>query len=875
MRLRECRVLEIGDSPAGAYAGKLFAQLGAEVVKIEAPAVEAPRRRERGGGVEGGAVESGAVESVARAAYLDAGKRSLALDLAAADGRRELGRLAAGADVLIESASPGSLAPMSRSIDTSADAPRLVRVWISPFGRSGPYAGWRSNEFTDDALSGHLYLNGEKRREPLARPGLHACCQAGAHAFLGALAALYARERGGRGQTVEVTHLMGLASLHQYTTVMWTHARHRLGRDGNRQGGHYHPVGSYPCRDGWVCLAMPISDMLLPFLAEAGLHDVAADPRFVEDFTRGQHKDEFDAAIAPWLLDHTVREVVEIGLRAHAPIGPVLSALDVVADPHHEARGFFLPVRVGDREWLYPRGPFRISGVEPRLGPQPELGEANREGIEWALHTFEDLESRGSGSDRQPGEDETPAPEGSFPRSFRAGPLTGVRVLDLTRVWAGPLAARLLGDLGADVIKIEAAWARGSGEVPAAAGPATHLYPDDDVGDRPWNREISFGKLNRNKRGVTLELDRPRGRELFLRLVETADVVIENFTPRVMGKLGLDPAALQAVHPRLVCVSMPGFGSTGPYRDWLAFGPLIEAMSGQMARMGYADGGPCRSGLAWPDPVTALHAASATVAALLARGSAPARRGPVVEVPMLESMICFVGDEILAAQARGAPSPRRGNRHAERAPQGVYPCAGSDRWIAISVTSDDEWRALWAEASLDDAWPAACTGAGLDPATAGAGLAERQRRHDEIDRALAAWTSRQEPDALMRRLQECGVIAATVADAERLVDDPQLAHDGFWVELEHREIGRRRYPGIALRFSETPATFRRAAPCLGQHNREVLGGELGLAPEEIDTLEREGVIADRPPPGASFRRTAHAKQLAASSGPSPEASARK
>jgi crotonobetainyl-CoA:carnitine CoA-transferase CaiB-like acyl-CoA transferase len=288
---------------------------------------------------------------------------------------------------------------------------------------------------------------------------------------------------------------------------------------------------------------------------------------------------------------------------------------------------------------------------------------------------------------------------------------------------------------------------------------------------------------------------------------------------------------------------MPGFGASGPYRDWLAFGPLIEAMSGLTFDMAYEDGGPMRSGVAWPDPVTAIHSAAATVAALLDREADPGRRGVAVEVPMLEAMICFYGEELLATQGRGGVAPRRGNRHADRAPQGCYRCAGEDRWIAISVTGDQEWRAL-------------CEVAELSPDLARLALTDRHRRHDEIDHALEAFTARYEADALMRLLQERGVVAATVADAARVVDDPQLAHDGFWVELEHAEVGPIRQPGLAIQLSETPATFRRAAPCLGQHNVEVLGRELGLSPDELAELAAAGLIADRPPPGASFRKNA-------------------
>jgi crotonobetainyl-CoA:carnitine CoA-transferase CaiB-like acyl-CoA transferase len=270
---------------------------------------------------------------------------------------------------------------------------------------------------------------------------------------------------------------------------------------------------------------------------------------------------------------------------------------------------------------------------------------------------------------------------------------------------------------------------------------------------------------------------------------------------------------------------------------------LIEAMSGLTFDMAHEDGGPCRSGVAWPDPVTAIHSAAAVVAALLDRDADPARRGSTVEVPMLEAMICFYGEELLATQQRGGSAPRRGNRHADRVPQGCYPCAGNDRWIAISITSDEEWSALCAEAALEDD-------------LARLSFEERRERHDEIDRALEGFTARHDADDLMSRLQDRGVIAATVADAERVVDDRQLAYDRFWVDLDHAEVGVIRQPGLAIELSETPATFRRAAPCLGQHNAEVLGGELGLSAEELASLAADGVIAERPPPGASFRKNA-------------------
>ncbi len=636
-------------------------------------------------------------------------------------------------------------------------------------------------------------------------------------AFIGSMAALLAREQTGRGQTVEVSHFEGLASLHQHTSVMWTHAGHVLKREGNSQPGFWHPVGVYPCRDGYVALALPAAAFVEPFLAAAGLSELLADPRFGDDLSRGRHKREFDAAITPWLKEHDAVEIVRLGQEVFTPVGPVPTLLELLRDEHLTARGYWTSVGE-ERPLLYPRGPFRIGAHEPVLTPAPALGELER----------------GTAGEHGTARSAAFVETGKVGAALESGPLEGVRVLDLTRVWAGPLAGRLLADLGADVIIVEAPWARGRRDVSSDAPAITHLYPENELGKRPWNRVGGYNKLARNKRGIALRLDDPRGRELLEELVRVSDVVLENFSPRVMPQLGLDYERLSELNPHIIHVAMPGYGSSGPSRDWVAFGPLIESGAGLSGLMGYADSGPYRSGVAWPDPVSAINAVAATVVALWDRQADPKRRGRPVEVPMIEAMTTFVGEELLAAQVRGTQAPRRGNRHPARAPQGCSPCAGEDRWIAISVTSDDEWRAL---SEL----------AGLDPSFARMSRKDRSRQHDAIDRALGAWTSAREARATMRELQEHGVIACSVSDARELVDDPQLAARDFWVELEHPDAGRHPMPGIAIRLSETPARFRRPAPCLGQHNTEILHGLLHIDRARLDELVDAGVIAQIPP----------------------------
>ncbi len=419
-----------------------------------------------------------------------------------------------------------------------------------------------------------------------------------------------------------------------------------------------------------------------------------------------------------------------------------------------------------------------------------------------------------------------------MPRSD--GPLASVRILDLSRVWAGPLATRILGDLGADVIRVEARGARGPRQVPDAVVQQSRRYPENQAGERPWNREGMYNKFNRNKRAVTLQLDTPEGKALFERLVERSDVVIENYSPRVMPQLGLGYERLRALNPGIIYIGMPGYGWSGPARDWVAYGTTLEPGAGLSSLMGYPDSGPYKSGVAWADPVAGLNAAAAILVALWDRRADPEGHGQAIELAQLEGMICFIGEEILAAQVRGSNPPRLGNRHPFYAPQGCYPCAGEDRWIAISVTDDRAWVAL-------------CTEAGLGPERVALRLDERIDAHDDLDGEIAAWTRGHDQIELMHRLQVHGVAACAVLDAKGMVEDPHLAARDFFVTITHPDAGTHPFPGQPIHLSETPATFRRPAPGLGEHNREVLGGLLGLTDAELDTLRARGIIADEPP----------------------------
>ena len=793
---QELQIVEIAGSQAGAFAAKLFADYGASVVKVEPPGGDPLRIRGEACGEIG-----------SEFAFLNTSKRSISLDLNTDAGLGGLEPLLAKADVVVESSAPDPLQPLNDGLGSD----QLIRARVSPFGSSGPYAGYRSTVFTDDAIGGHLFASGDPERAPLKRAGLHTQMQAGMHTFIGCMAALHARERTGRGQTVEVAHLEGMAALHQHTTTMWTHGQHILQREGNAQAGPWHPAGVYECQDGYIFLGHAVGVKLVPFVQALGYGHLFEDPRFATDGSRGAHKREFDAALQQRLLEMTVEAVTEIGRATFSPIGPVPPMLEVLQDEQFEAREFW--VELGEPSLKFPRGPFLIEGHDPH--PTAPPAEAGDESVDDVLARWS---ANGSGGNGAPVED---------------GPLHGLRVLDMTRVWAGPIAGRLLGDLGADMILIESPWNRGALELDPEMAAQTHLYPENEPGERHWNRVGGFNKLARNRRGVTLNLQDERGRELFAELVRQSDVVLENYSPRVMPQLGFDFEALKQLNPRIVHTAMPGYGSTGPGQNRVALGPVIEAAAGLTAMMGYADTGPYRSGVAFPDPISGMSAAAGTLVALWDR-DASGGDAQQVETAMSESMATFVGEELLAAQVRGSNAPRIGNRDPYDAPQGAYRCTGHDRWVAVSITSDAEWQALCDEAGFDPAWRE------LDRAA-------RQERHDEIDEAIDAWTRSQSPRQVMERLQARGVIAAQVSDGRDLVEDPQLEARSFWAELDHADVGLRRYPGNPIKLSETPVTYRRAAPGLGEHNDEIYGGLLGLSEAELAGLRVDGVIADQPP----------------------------
>jgi crotonobetainyl-CoA:carnitine CoA-transferase CaiB-like acyl-CoA transferase len=400
--------------------------------------------------------------------------------------------------------------------------------------------------------------------------------------------------------------------------------------------------------------------------------------------------------------------------------------------------------------------------------------------------------------------------------------LENVRVLDLTHAWAGPFATQLLADYGAEVIKIETC------DRPDMLRFST--LPTDETRPDAYNRGGWFQYLGRNKLSLTLDLKQPQGQNLFKCLVAQSDVVIENFSARVMRQLGLEFAVLQATNPQLIMISMPGYGTEGPYKEFVAFGEMIEPFAGLSELTGYPDRGPLRLAVAYPDPVAGFHAALATLLALRQRRQTG--EGQHIHIPHREPITRMLGEAVLDYTVNGRMPRRIGNRHRAWAPHGCYPCRGRDNWIAVAVRDDAEWTAFCRELG-EPAWT-------HDPRFANS--LKRWKEADLLDQHMAASTQRWEATILAVRLRAAGIPASIVQTNRDLLCDAHLrARQAFWV-VTHRSAGTYPYPAPSTRLTATPPRLTRSAPNLGEHNVNLLTRLLGLSSAELQDLEAQGVI---------------------------------
>ena len=771
--LSNLTVVEVAESVAGAFCGRMLAAFGARVIKVERPPRGSWTRY-----AEPQLKGYDAPDAGALFLFDNMGKESVLLDWKRAEGMTALLNVVSDADVLIDDWQPRTRRKLGINADTlHALNPLLVNLSITPFGLSGPYADWQSTPLVSLALGGYLYLSGEENREPLMLPGYQAQRLTAMKGYAGIMLALRARELTGSGQPVEVSEMEALGALHQFTFVSHEYdgiIRKRAGvrlATGRRTGGY--PITTLPCKDGYITFSASAPHQWDYVCAMIGREDLLIDPRFAAFQSLKDAADEIDEILLEWCADKTRQEIVELAAGVYSvPASPVFDLSETLQDSQYIERGLFAEFDHPQGSSLtFPRVPFHMSATRPKFEPAPSLGEHNEH-----VKPKADVKSKNLVN----------------PACLCKSPLLAdIRVIDLTRVWAGPLVARILADYGAHVIKV-----------------ADPRVPVDRT------RGVD-NKHNRNKDSLALRLDLPEGRDAFLDLAAVSDIVIESFRPHVMRNFGLDYESLRLVRPDIIMCSISGYGSEGTAAEFPAYGTSVESITGIPSLMGYEGEMPMTSGIAYPDPVTGMNALAAIMTAL--RHRTATGQGQFIDLALAEGPVCQIGEFIGAFVNNGFQPSRIGNGHHKHAPHGVYPCLGDDRWLAIAVTCEEHWVVL-------------CGVMGMIRLAEDARFSDevaRKANEAELNDIIAAWTRERDAIEMMNALQLAGVPAGAVHRSVDMLGDPHLRERDFFVTLDELDVGRKTYPGQAIITDGLPKQDWRPSARLGEHNDYILGELLG------------------------------------------------
>ncbi len=794
--LEGLRVLELASGVAGPYAGRLLALLGATVVKVEPPGGDPARTQP---------LDDRPLHGTSPLYLsLSAGKRNVGASA------RHVRALLAWADVVLDSRVRAELEgtePDPRALLEGRGHPRAL-VSVTPFGFDAPRGGEIDDELLVQAASGVVLADPESAT-PRRFPGWQAQVHAGAYAAAGALAAL---AKGG-AHHVDVAWLSCLLAGVEGAVSTVLHARAavpapppsgaRRDSQAGIQAGAF-PAGVFACADGHV---IPGSVRPIDWTLQCGVYgrpDLRGDPRF-DRRHRFQNREELRAILAPWYAARSKRELFGAALDVGWAFAMVMTATDAISDEHLRAREFLGTATDGARTFLLPARPWRAPGLPARAAHVAALGEDDA-----GLARAEDV------------------PRAALPR------LEGVRVLELTRAWAGPFVGRFLGALGADVEKLEAArspdgwrarlrWRNAGVEIPPGQDPEAYT----------WDAAALYNGLNRNKRQISVDLTRPGARLLFLGLSAGADLLVVNMTARVLAEFGLGYDVLARVNPRLVVVNMPALGASGPARAMPGYGMLIEGMGGFAARYGARDEAARATATYYPDAVAGVHATVAALAALAARERTG--RGCEVDLSQQETLWLQLAEGIALASLEGREPDRLGDAEPGCSPSGIYPCA--DGWLALVVRTDADLARLVALAR-----PALSALADLP-------REQRLAERDRVDAIVSGWTSHAKVAALEDDLRRAGVRARAVFDLRAAPLAPDVARLEPFEELSHPVTGRRGYLRIPLRIDGKALASRRAAPRFDEHTDEVLAEWAHANPADLAWLRRERVIGGLPGAG--------------------------
>jgi crotonobetainyl-CoA:carnitine CoA-transferase CaiB-like acyl-CoA transferase len=803
--LSDVVVVELADGLAGDYCGKVFADLGADVTKLERPTGD-PLRTHPGA-----------------FAHVNVNKRGVTADPSTSAGRDQLWSLLERAHLVVETAGGGCLHDWGTGWEEVRERfPALVVASISGFGATGPYASYQWTDLVAQTFANMLVAVGTGHA-PVKLPANIELCAVGHTAAVGALAAVERGRATGQGAFVDCAAYEALGGgPHRILRQLAYEYRGRTvppaaaNASAAAGAGTLLPLGIFPCADGYVSMMTTIQNLprMLDVLGDEGLRQAFRHP---DALVNPGTKEILDAVLYPWLLSRTRAEVMAAGQQAGWPVTSVNLPAEILEADHFHQRGFW--VRVDD----------------PAVGPVLLPGALSRhdEGG-WQLHRpAPTLGCDAVTIEPQPAVRPLRAAASRDPSE---PPLRGIRVLDLTTVWSGPFVTLLLADLGAEVIRLESPWVFPPSAKGFEARPKTKMLLGsimDTYGplaagrpDRPYNRHAMHNSVGRSKLSCSLDVRTPLARQLFMRLVEKSDVIIENLKLSTLHQMGIwEPELLQR-NPELLVVRLPPAGLSGDWAGYVGFGAQFDALAGLTALVGPAGSEIAEAPSTFHmDTVTGPAGAFAVLAALHYR--ARTGRGQLVEISQTENLLHQLGDVLVDCQLGIAPE-RLGNRDRSFAPQGLYPCLG-DRWLAISVRGDDEWAALCRLLGRDDL--------AVDRRFASA--EDRRSAPDELDKIISAWTVTQDCYGAFHSLQRNGVPAAPLLDDAMTIEDPHVAAREWLRPLSSLDVGT--FDHIGPVFRGIPLAWDRGAPVLGQDNEYVFKDILGLTDAEYQHLVTEKI----------------------------------
>ncbi|MDR9459675.1 MAG: CoA transferase [Dehalococcoidia bacterium] len=798
------RVLDMADS-RGAYYAKLLADFGADVIKIEGPGGDPGRDIPPFAGDEHNSEKS------LHFLHRNANKRGVTLNLEATEDKDLLKKLINTADILVENFGPGCMDRHGLSYETLKGLnPLLIMASITEFGQGGPYRDYKGSNLVHFAMSGVLITSGFPGKTPCLIPGSQAYDSASLVAVIGTLTALYMRSTTGEGQYIDTSvHEASRICLYPWILSTYTHMLNEVKEGGvppqveTRRGDSVYPV--YPCKDGYIRIIALTPRQWDAMVRVLGSPEVLLLSEWRNFVYRIFNADALYPLMTEYTKQYSMIELFEAGHREGVPIAPIFTIEDFINSPHTKARGSFVeldhPV-AGKAE--YPGPPYKWSETPASIRrPSPCLGEHNQEILCDEPHISHDK----------------PAPLQSAGVRCTKGtemmPLEGVRIIGFETGAVAPDFTKILGELGADVIKVES---------------VDNLDFMRCIGS-DINRIGGFNESNRNKRSLGLNLKTEKGKQIARKLIKKCDVLAENFRGGVMKSLGLDYQNVRKLNPDIIYISSQGFGGGGPYSAYQAYGPTIAAASGMLALWSNPDDPyPVGSNSPLPDHMASKHLVVATLAALDYRRRTG--KGQFIDMAQTEVAVALLGEYYLDyTYNKRIPKPM-GNRCPYAAPHGCYRCMDEDTWCAIAIFTDEEWHSF-IEAIGSPDW------AHDDRLTYVLG---RLDNVDELDRLVEEWTSARGAVEVMETLQAAGVAAGVVQRAPDTLEDPQLKWLGAIIELEHPVAGKTLYPAIPFHLSGTPPLPSRPAPLLSQHTKEICQDVLGISEEEIENLVNEDIL---------------------------------